>query len=388
MLRKGKVKFLLSITNILLVLSSSLFIPTVLALDLEVTGNGDSAMSEVNVTQSQETAVTQTNTSEIVNDVTVINNTGANSASDNSGDVLIDTGNSLSEVNINNSANSSQVETGCCGSEGSIGISGNGTDSNNLINTTLANATYLNGVNDASVANNVNGYSNTGGNTANSNMGNIMINSGDVYAKGEIVNGPINSFFGKVHTGSLGLSALISGNGDSSVNKILYFEDLTNFENVVNLADVLNNIYWYGNTGDNTASRNSGDVAISTGNVLIDFVIKNGPINSSYIEIDCCEADDPEDPEDPEDPTDPEDPGDPVDPADPGDDKPGTGGSGGGGTDDPQVASYVSEKILGLSNTSGSPVQALIFWLGAIIFTLGVNFFGKTIFAKKLAHRG
>ena len=364
-------------------LFNSLYAPSVLALDLEVTGNGDGAESVVNITQTSETTVVQQNSADINNDVQTTSDTGGNDASGNSGDVNIATGNSLTDLNITNSANSTIATVGCCEGDTAIAISGNGSESQNSITTNLANSNTLVVNNNALVTNTVNGYSNSGNNTANSNGGNVSIDTGNVKVRGEVINGPVNSFAGKVYGGGFDISMLIAGNAGLSINNIVFNLDNRNLSDVINYAGILNNIYWYANSGGNDASSNNGAVQILTGDVIIDFLIKNGPINTSIIEVDCCEADSPddEDPDDPgdddedsddEDDKDEDDGNDDKNPAD--DDSEDANGVGGA----EQVASMVTGKILGLSNTSGNSSQALMFWLGAIILTLGVNLIGKT----------
>jgi hypothetical protein len=379
-MRKENWKNLLIGVSSFMLLFNSFYTPKVLALDLEVTGNGDGAESVVNVTQSSETTVVQQNSAEINNNVQTTSDTGGNDATGNSGDVNIATGNSLTDLNITNSANSTIATVGCCEGDTNIIVSGNGSESQNNVTTNLANSNSLFVNNNASITNSIEGYSNSGNNTANSNGGNVKIETGKVKVRGEVVNGPVNSFAGKVYSGNGDISIFVGGNAGSSFNNVIFNLDNRNLSDVINYAGILNDIYWYANSGGNEASSNNGAVQILTGDVFVDFLIKNGPINTSVIEVDCCNDELPDDPEDPDDPGDDEDDGDDDEDDD---DKAVADGDDNGVGGAEQVASMVTGKILGLSNTSGNSAQTLLFWVGAIILTLGVNFIGKNTLSKK-----
>ena len=120
--------------------------------------------------------------------------------------------------------------------------------------------------------------------------------------------------------------------------------------------------------------------------MIVDFFIKNGA-NTSIFEADCCdEIPDGEDEDDnDEDDKETEEDGDNIEDDDGDNNGNGDGGEDGGRGGSEQVASMVAGKILGLSNTSGNSSQSLVFWLGVIIMTLGVNFLGKTTTDKKMA---
>ena len=349
------------------------------ALEIVVTDNGSGSESEVQLTQETETNVTQTNEANVANDVNVSANTGDNETSDNTGgNVAVATGNVTENIAVDNSVNSSVVESECCPQDLSAAISGNGADSDNDIDLTVENSTNISVNQIAYITNNIQGTANTGGNSANDNTGgNVSIETGSIHIAGGIQNGPINSASVSGGSGGGDISAKIFGNGANSENEIeasfdfdsdifLYFE--SNIDNFVN---------WDLNTGENEASGNNGNVKILTGDIFFDFFIKNGPINFGGVAWGCCDIFDPGEP-----------PADEEPPDDPGDENGGNNGEDedngeeNGEDEEEDEGELLAEAaaieaggpgIIGLSDTSSDSAQILFFYLGLAMIVSGAR---------------
>ena len=321
------------------------------ALEVTITDNGSGSTNEVTITQTEETVVEQNNTANVSNDVGTEVDTGENTASFNNGNkTTIETGDGTANVSVENSMNSSVVDTGeCCNSDTVVTVSGNGSGSQNTVTSITSNTNTTTVNNNASLSNNVKGTVNTGNNTATSNTGNVSIKTGSITATQNIKNGPING--AHVVSSSQGGSThiLVADNGADSTTNIIY--DNINNANVVinNIADIHNVVDWYLNTGNNDASWNLGDVSIMTGDIESYLNIENGPINFAFADLNiggCCIVDDPSDPGDPDDPSKPSDPG-----------NNGRGSNNGGGSSVGGTVASIANGvggILGLSDTSSN----------------------------------
>lgn len=331
------------------------------AEELIISGNGDGSRNTITINTSSQTTVEQTNNATVTNDVASTANTGENSASSNSGgDVAITAGDIFLQTSIENSANISSVQAGCCPlGDVSMTIEGNGANSQNVIDTTKESSTTVTIIQIANIANNVATNANTGGNSANSNSGggNITIDTGSITINQQVETTFINlahvSAFDPSNAGDVTIR--IVNNGSSSENSIFpkWFSDLfLTVDNTINIANVLSTS---ANTGGNSANGNNGDVSIITGDIVIGVTLTNGPINTSIVDVSCC-------------PTQhgkggppPFDPGNPTPPST----VPPTGNGGGGG---------------GSSSSSGSggqggPGEVL----AAMLPITGINWFFATI---------
>jgi len=359
------------------------------ALEIVVTDNGSGSESEVQLTQETQTNVTQTNEANVANDVNVSANTGDNEASDNTGgNVAIETGDVTENIAVDNSVNSSVVETECCPQDLTVLISGNGADSENEIDLEIENETqiYINQI--AYITNNIQGTANTGGNTANDNTGgNVLIETGSIYIAGGIQNGPINSASVTGGSGGGDISAKIWGNGADSVNSIGADLDF-NSDIFLNFkSDIDNFVNWDLNTGGNEINGNNGNVKILTGDIFFDFLIKNGPINFGGVDWGCCDIFDPGEPPGDEDPNDEEPPDDPGDEngEDNGEDENGED------EDDDEDGELLAEAaaieaggpgIAGLSDTGSDLAQLIFFWMGILMIVMGAQLIGREASGK------
>lgn len=160
-----------------------------------VSGNGADSKNSINISSSNSVRINQTNTANISNNVSVVANTGGNTANENTGgNVSISTGNSNVSVGISNIANKNTLDlSGLCGCLTGTGfdvsISGNGADSHNQIKVGSHNSLHVNQKNNAHVNNTVWVFSGTGHNVANKNTGgNVSISTGNANSSVSIMN--------------------------------------------------------------------------------------------------------------------------------------------------------------------------------------------------------
>ena len=170
-----------------------------------------------------------------------------------------------------------------------IVISGNGSDTENKADVKLDQTTYVQQSNTANIENTVYADANTGKNDANRNTGgSVSIDTGE--AKTDVaVSNTVNSNTAEVKCCEGDLDVLISGNGDSSKNKVeldvnqgkdtgtqVYQNNSAKIENTVD-ADA--------NTGKNDADRNTGgSVSITTGKATTEVdVINQANANSALV---------------------------------------------------------------------------------------------------------
>ncbi len=258
-----------------------------------IVDNGSGSDNELNISSTSTTTVQQNNTADVQNSVDVSANTGDNSANSNTGgDVAIDTGNIDASTSIENNLNSSYVNIencNTCNTSGQAIISNNGSYSDNVINYTSNNTNTVTVDQYASVNNYVNGYANTGGNTANYNNGDVDIDTGSITVQDVIKN---NTNLSKVNLKAGANNSFllkINGNGAWSENILNLIQNDSNIITVDNVADIYNSSFWDLITGNNEANKNNGNVAIKTGDIDLDVLIENN-VNQSEVVVDCgCE---------------------------------------------------------------------------------------------------
>ncbi len=156
----------------------------------------------------------------------------------------------------------------------SIEVTGNGEGSTNTTNLSVENQEYITSTNEANVVNLVDASSNTGENSANSNNGDVTIETGDATAEVSIDNNLNNAL---VNTGccSSDANVQISGNGSSSTNVVNLSLSNQIFSSQNNVFNVGNNVFADPNTGGNTANNNNGRVRIKTGDASVVVTIGN-----------------------------------------------------------------------------------------------------------------
>ncbi len=282
-------KFFLKLLTLFSVINL-VFAPSVLALELNISGNGDGSESSASTVIETTTTVIQENNLNVDNNLSTDANTGGNSVSGNTNsDINIETGNITQSVTVENNGNFSSVDIPCCQESSEIEVVNNGSDSINSINLTQSNSTNVIVSQNVNISNTINGYANTGDNSANNNtQGSVLISSGNIKVSGGIMNGPLNLSSITAGTGGFGILASINQNGANSDSKI--YADFNNETNIFQLfhADIGNFVNWRLNTGGNEASENTGsDIDIKTGGIEFDFFIRN-LLNIGKVDLGCC----------------------------------------------------------------------------------------------------
>lgn len=376
-LRKSLVRSL-SLFLISIILSAQ----TVRAVEFVVTENGSGTSNKATIDTSSSVNVQQSNTATVENNIDLNSNTGGNSTSQNSGDTQIAAGDVSTDLTVENSLNTSLVNTdNCCNQADQFTISGNGSDSQNSVNVSQENSSTTSIDQTANIKNNIQGYADTGKNNADGNSGNVVIRTGNISVSGSIINAPINNTELNASSGFGGINASIFGNGEGSNNDIFYSFSSKNNMYLANDANIFNNVLWNLNTGNNSADDNSGNVEIRSGDISLDFFIRN-LINLNKTKITgCCEIFDPGGSDD-EDQTD-----NPPSNNGGGSSGGGNGGSGSGGILLSQAAS-TGPNVIGLSDTSSKTAQALIFWGGMAMIIFGLRYIAaEACFSSKPAKR-
>lgn len=161
---------------------------------VSIEDNGSDSENNIGIMQDSSNKINIVNELQLTNNVSLYSNTGDNEANDNDGNVEIQTGeiNLLAQI-LNQNLNSAKVSASNQNPSFAYNISGNGSGSTNSIkenNNTgneylVFNTLYLN--------NNIKNYSNTGGNKANKNIGNVFISTGSVLLDIILSNRDINS---------------------------------------------------------------------------------------------------------------------------------------------------------------------------------------------------
>lgn len=301
-------------------------------------GTGPLSTNNATETLNQKMETLNKNLAEVQNKVDAINSTGFNYANFNSLEGQVSTGDSLSSLNLLNKLNSNMSGLGnfsvynvydtyigdilfqLAGDNvtGSFD-SASGTVSKNAVtgpestNNAVAENNFkvkeANG-NDAAITNDINLSAVTGNNTASFNTGSGNVTSGDATAVGNIINlantnlNVAKWLFGVVNIWGTMLGNIIlpkdtagtntttpvvyTGNTDTgpfSTNNASYTSNTTaSFENV-NDAVITSSFDTSANTGNNTASVNTGGGYVSTGNS--DVAISNSTIaNTNTIDED------------------------------------------------------------------------------------------------------
>lgn len=302
--------------------------------------NGDSSSNSISSNTSNSSDMQLGNVADLNNNIAVGAYTGGNSASRNTGDNAILTGDANVGVTVINGGNNNvqglvvnqydvnnnqsgdivlgqSVTTASCGTYnvctsgvlGSTENKGNGTDSNNSASHNTKNNSNISMQNEAEVVNNVAIDAVTGKNRADSNVGNANIETGDVNVAVTILNFLNNNILAGIvdvvnifddYNGDIVIpeqqqSSSVAGNnapgnyvsnkqnGDSSANSASQSNSLEKNVGQTNVADIDNNINVNANTGENRAASNTqGDNNVQTGDVAAHAQVYNlANINST-----------------------------------------------------------------------------------------------------------
>jgi hypothetical protein len=235
------------------------------------------------------TQVTQDNT-----DSAAQNNTGQTS-NGTVGDTILTTGDASNSTSIANTGNQNiSGSNTCCPQGATVVNSNNGANSTNTGSATLSNTDSLNQGNGAVIANNINSATITGDNSTSYNNGNSTLTTGDANTTGTIFNN-INSNLAGVtvsefnieddhrgdyvldfaancvaNCGSSHTSVANINNGSGSTNTATFNTTNSDSTTQINNGTVINAMTLVANSGDNTASFNTGgDSSIVTGDANV-----------------------------------------------------------------------------------------------------------------------
>lgn len=342
------------------------------ALEIAITDNGGGSTSEVVVEQTNNTTVEQTNQTSVNNDVQVEAQTGANTASGNTGETTVETGDINTQVDISNTVNDSVVDTPCCSTQGNntqVLITGNGGDSTNIAAVTTTNATIVTINQQAEIKNFISGSAVTGRNTVSDNQGNVLINTGTVHASVNLINKANNGNITVAQNQAGDTLLKIAGNGEGSNNTIAYSTNNSANVYIDELSDIVNRIGFELITGENKADDNNGDVTIKTGDVYLTVNVEN-ETNKDIVVVDCCDKDG--DTKPPEPPIKPPEP--PIKPPEPPQPPVSSGGGGGGsGSNNGSNSAGVGGAVLGASDEmlpATGTFDSLLMTIASVFFLL------------------
>lgn len=210
--------------------------------------------------------------------------TGDNSASRNTGDGDVESGSVRGTLDFETTLNAggrnwSLPEFG----DSTVDLSNEETGANsvNEATATVRQRRRIDVSNSANVTNSLSANVDTGGNRANSNTGDGTATSGDISISGSFttdLNANTGATLEAIGNGSIGSEDVTLSNdttGANSENVASYERTSTLDVSETNDADVDNDIDLDLNTGDNSASRNTGDGEVQSGDVDFDISVRN-----------------------------------------------------------------------------------------------------------------
>lgn len=232
--------------------------------NVAVAGNGAFSNNNVSTSSNNSTSLTQSDITNLANNVFLKNNTGGNGASFNTGsDVNILTGNANAQVGITNLAGGNVATVWGAGNDGWINtyLVGNGAFSNNNVTERNSLRTALTQNNLTYVANYIESMNNTGKNNASFNTGsNVLVASGNANSWVSLFNTPggnIAKLLGGQGFGS-NTNVNVSGNGAFSDNNVWDNMDNSTWLNQTNNSSVMNDVKFKNNTGGNKSAFGTG----------------------------------------------------------------------------------------------------------------------------------
>ena len=155
-------------------------------------------------------------------------------------------------------------------------ISGNGDGSTNEVQTSVQENSTVEQTNEGSVKNTVAQEANTGGNTADGNVGGeVNIETGDIKAITQVTNDLNTSIVDVGDCCQDETTVLIEGNGTDSQNTVELALSNQTLVSVNQEANVTNTISGWANTGRNAANDNGGNIRIDTGNISAGIKVTN-----------------------------------------------------------------------------------------------------------------
>jgi hypothetical protein len=170
--------------------------------------------------------------------------------------------------------------------EMNLTVTGNGVDSDNTVKVENNNTQNVVQNNEAKIENNIQANSSTGGNNASRNTGgNVKVDTGNADTSVNVSNSANTNVANIDCCGAKNTNVTVSGNGDSSDNKVKVEQNSNTKLYQTNDANIKNNIDANSKTGKNDADRNTGgNVKIVTGDATTSVAVDNAAnMNSAKI---------------------------------------------------------------------------------------------------------
>lgn len=252
---------------------------------------GADSTNEVKIDLDQTTFVDQNNYGSVVNDINLNANTGGNSASKNTGEGHVTTGDIATGVGVSNLLNRNVADVEACGGCDFDILAANektGADSENKAKVEVDKTTTVQQDNTAYIRNYINQDLNTGDNKANKNTGMGSISTGDVESV-SLVENAANKNWANIRGGQGGalLTATNDTTGFDSENKAKIDVDLINWMAQDNHAYITNDADITVNTGRNKANKNTGEGEIETGDIGTGIGFETAA-NANFLAFDAC----------------------------------------------------------------------------------------------------
>ncbi|MDQ3099561.1 MAG: hypothetical protein M3Q44_07505 [bacterium] len=146
--------------------------------------------------------------------------------------------------------------------------------------TPVSAATPVPSVIDATPLPDVIATNSTGGQHGNRETGDSTVTTGDANVNGSLVNSVNSNLSGGGAGGNGGTEAGNTGNGDSSNNNANANNATSSDQAMQNSAALSNNVEMGAVSGQNTASRNTGDGTVITGDANVGVTVINGANNN------------------------------------------------------------------------------------------------------------
>lgn len=262
------------------------------ALEITVEGNGDSASSTVDLAQTQQQTIAQTNETTVDNHVATEANTGSNTVDNSNGSAKITTGEVAQATEINNNLNVNQtVNNGCCGGstgQTTIGIMDNGEGSTNAVSVSTTKNSNIEMTNNANISNQLHDKAETGNNTVKSNLGQATITTGEISAGTHLFNVFNRNDYNRCCSENDDLRVQINDNGHDSINSVSIVDTQTDWVKTANSSFLSDDLWMDLMTGDNYLDG-TGDNFIKTGDIVLNVQISN-QANENIATFACCET--------------------------------------------------------------------------------------------------
>ncbi len=172
---------------------ASMFTASAFAADYKIAHNGNNSNNDIDVEEEYEVDVDQENNTMVVNNFSVVSNTGANNANKNTGNgnAKISTGDTATKIMITNGGSMNNATVKSQKKESAkLVIKENGNNSDNDIDVDVENEVEVDQENNTTFVNLGSVVSNTGDNAANKNTGkgNKKVKTGHSYTEIVVTN--------------------------------------------------------------------------------------------------------------------------------------------------------------------------------------------------------